>query len=75
MRTLFFKLGNYEQWVRARGHLIDFNCLCRDFRFRKLVEHYRDGEKLLPCKHLIPILERIDLNFCVGYPWISGRSR
>ena len=74
MRTIFFRYGRYEQWVRCRGHYIDFNCLCIDFQVRKLTSHYRDGNELLPCKHLTPILQMVDLNFLKGYPWISGRS-
>ncbi len=66
MRTISFKRGGYEQWIRIIGSSVRFNCACTDFQVRKLRKHYKDGKELIPCKHLVPLLETIDLNFCVG---------
>lgn len=71
-----FKRAGYEQWIRGRGSHIDFNCSCGDFQMRKLKNRptSKERKELIPCKHLTPLLEMTDLNFYVGYPWISGRS-
>lgn len=72
---LSFKRQGYDQWIQVIGSSVKFNCACTDFQVRKLTGHYRDKKELLPCKHLVPLLETIDLNFCVGYLWIPRRSR